>query len=432
MIPQQRSYFVIKLAEGWWVLGMDCALNSDIDIEQYKFFAKVAESLIGPDDAVIIVNHEPHWVTDCEIGKNNSRSSEQNIRELMENHLRGKVRIRLAGDLHHYTRHVPERKKSSMNKMRRSLSRSFSFDESKSADDNLRQKRQNRVEPFTEKNRPELIVSGGGGAFLHGTHTYSKDLKYGGKRYNRVCAFPSESQSYLIGAMNLWHFRSRNYRADWLMALVYFGLVSSLFPLCGIYADYEAFNPNHDLKLLVIWCMRKVAGLMWRVVTSENVSLFWSSVVLFGAVGLQSSDKKMHPLLRLLFGLTHGITHIIAAFLCLIFVQSVAEWAIQDEIVQVSVNSEHFNGTGLASSLYENYQTHFFPVLENFTHPNSSTLAYYAEIKPTHEIVSVFQPVLQMVLEVWKRIYTAFPLLKTTLSIFDLPGIATSFHHDIW
>jgi len=40
---------------------MDCALSSDIDIEQYNFFADVADNVIGPDDAVIIVNHEPHW-----------------------------------------------------------------------------------------------------------------------------------------------------------------------------------------------------------------------------------------------------------------------------------------------------------------------------------------------------------------------------------
>lgn len=32
--------------------------------------------------------------------------------------------------------------------------------------------------------------------------------------------------------------------------------------------------------------------------TSENVSLFWSCVVLSGALGLQASDNKMHPILR--------------------------------------------------------------------------------------------------------------------------------------
>ena len=107
--------------------------------------------------------------------------------------------------------------------------------------------------------------------------------------------------------MNLWHFRSRNYRADWLMALVYFGLVSSLLPLCGLYSDYEAFNPKHDVNLLIIWSLRKTGILMWRIVTSENVSLLWSCVVLIGAVGLQAVDKKIHPVLRLFFALVRKL-----------------------------------------------------------------------------------------------------------------------------
>ena len=103
--------------------------------------------------------------------------------------------------------------------------------------------------------------------------------------------------------MNLWHFRSRNYRADWLMALIYFGLVSSLFPLCGLYADYEAFNPEHKVYQLILWILKKIATLMWRILTSENVSLLWIFVVVIGAVGIQAADKKIHPVLRVICGL---------------------------------------------------------------------------------------------------------------------------------
>lgn len=194
-MPQQRSYFALKLQKGWWVLGMDCALSADIDIEQYKFFADIADGAIGPEDAVIIVNHEPHWITDFDDGRLDDDRSEQNIRELMHSHLKGKVRLRVAGDLHHYTRHVPVRKPVNPTQ-RRSRSRSFSFDET-----NKTKNSRNKVEPFTEENRPELIVSGGGGAFLHGTHHYSKNIQFGDEKlnYSRVCAFPSEKVSYLIG-----------------------------------------------------------------------------------------------------------------------------------------------------------------------------------------------------------------------------------------
>lgn len=94
LMPQQRSYFAIKLIEGWWIFGLDCALAGDIDIEQFKFFVDIAGNAVGPSDAVILVNHEPHWVTDYDAGKTGDELSERNINELTENHLRGKVRCR--------------------------------------------------------------------------------------------------------------------------------------------------------------------------------------------------------------------------------------------------------------------------------------------------------------------------------------------------
>jgi hypothetical protein len=181
---------------------MDCALSSDIDIEQYKFFADIADNAIGPDDAVIVVNHEPHWVIDFDLRRQDDELSEQNIGELMQTHLKGKVRLRLAGDLHHYTRHVPVRKSSSRISSKK-RSRSFSFDQKKDNDDNRVDGQ--RLEVFTEENRPELIVSGGGGAFLHGTHLYSNNITFGHHKkvnYKRVCAFPSEKVSYFIGSVS--------------------------------------------------------------------------------------------------------------------------------------------------------------------------------------------------------------------------------------
>ena len=69
-MPQNRSYYALKLPKGWWLFGLDCAMSRDIDIDQYKFFADdVAESAVGPSDAVIWVccmylycfYFEPEW-----------------------------------------------------------------------------------------------------------------------------------------------------------------------------------------------------------------------------------------------------------------------------------------------------------------------------------------------------------------------------------
>ena len=82
--------------------------------------------------------------------------AEENLRELMDAHLRGKVRLRLAGDLHHYTRHSPIFSSfSPMSNAKRSVS--------------LSDKEPNKHDHVASANDPELIVSGGGGAFLHGT-----------------------------------------------------------------------------------------------------------------------------------------------------------------------------------------------------------------------------------------------------------------------
>jgi len=119
---------------------------------QFKFFAEVSEKALKPSDAVIIVNHEPHWVT-----RQSDSKHERHVQELMDTYLSGKVRIRLAGDLHHYTRHTPVQ---SIQNSTRSRSRSVSWD---GCNDRF------MSTTAVEENHPELIVSGGGGAFCHGT-----------------------------------------------------------------------------------------------------------------------------------------------------------------------------------------------------------------------------------------------------------------------
>ena len=57
LMPQRTSYFALKLPRGWWILGMDLALDDDIDIEQFQFFANLAESSMAETDCCVIVTH---------------------------------------------------------------------------------------------------------------------------------------------------------------------------------------------------------------------------------------------------------------------------------------------------------------------------------------------------------------------------------------
>uniref|UniRef100_A0A0E0LGR3 Uncharacterized protein n=1 Tax=Oryza punctata TaxID=4537 RepID=A0A0E0LGR3_ORYPU len=46
-LPQKRSYFALKLPNGWWVFGLDQALHGDIDVYQFKFFAELCQQKIA-------------------------------------------------------------------------------------------------------------------------------------------------------------------------------------------------------------------------------------------------------------------------------------------------------------------------------------------------------------------------------------------------
>ena len=96
-------------------------------------------------------------------------------------------------------------------------------------------------------------MSGGGGAFLHPTHTFAKDIKVNfgsniNKPYTRTCAYPSENACYRLSWLNIWQFRWRNWRMDVLWGLLYMGIASSLLPLCGIYASYVEVRSNEERR----------------------------------------------------------------------------------------------------------------------------------------------------------------------------------------
>ncbi|NOK21051.1 metallophosphoesterase family protein [Corallococcus carmarthensis] len=133
---QRRSYFALKLPHGWWLLGTDMQLESDLDAPQVRFFQKVA-ACMEDTDRVILCNAEPAWIKQQVMPHAGRGFLDNNIDFLERKVLGKKVSIFLAGDLHHYRRHE---------------------------DADGRQK----------------IVAGGGGAFLHPTHLPKVDRRPGG------------------------------------------------------------------------------------------------------------------------------------------------------------------------------------------------------------------------------------------------------------
>jgi hypothetical protein len=154
---QSRSYFALKLPRGWWLLGTDVQLGSDIDAPQVEYFKQVAAQMADTDH-VILCNAEPHWVYASIYGKYDPNIDERNLAFLERDVLGKKVTVFLAGDLHHYRRHA--------------------------APDGT-----------------QRITAGGGGAFLHPTHGPNVQTLYDGSAL-RAC-YPPVSVSRALSWRNI-------------------------------------------------------------------------------------------------------------------------------------------------------------------------------------------------------------------------------------
>ncbi len=138
-IPQRQTYFCVRLPHGWWLLGLDFAMQDDIDRDQFEQFKNLASTQglqteingqsvtqrIGPQDRVILLYPEPIWTTPVAAGVYPGGAKRY---QLLEGLLQSRIAVRLAGDLHHYMR-------------------------------------------WTSEQDGQLITCGSGGAFSHPTHT---------------------------------------------------------------------------------------------------------------------------------------------------------------------------------------------------------------------------------------------------------------------
>ena len=52
-LPQEKSWFALQLPFKWWIFGLDLALNNDLDLGQFRYFADIAEKRLEPDSQVI-------------------------------------------------------------------------------------------------------------------------------------------------------------------------------------------------------------------------------------------------------------------------------------------------------------------------------------------------------------------------------------------
>lgn len=127
---QRRSYFALQLTEKWWIWAIDIQLMEDIDQPQADYFETIAKGMAEGSN-IILCTAAPGWLVAEKRGKSfNAMGYAAGIANKANREI--KVLAILSGDTHHYSR--------------------YSYG------------------PI------QFVTSGGGGAFLHGTHQLKDEI----------------------------------------------------------------------------------------------------------------------------------------------------------------------------------------------------------------------------------------------------------------
>ena len=255
---QCRSYFAAKLPHGWWLLGTDVQLGSDVDAPQIEYFKQVADHL-GPDDRIILCNAEPHWIYSAIYeGYDASVYNEGNLAFLEDRILGKKVSVFLAGDLHHYRRH--------------------------------------EAEDGTQK-----ITSGGGGAFLHPTHGPDVTVIHERHEYRQPTlrdfhlkhSWPDRQTSGWLCWRNLLFF--------WINP--WFGLVPAFLYMLISWTLLVDLGNSHDVE--------GAFGRVFAALIQSPAAVFWVFAVIGAFLFFTDTHSRVY---RWVAGIAHGLTHLTATF----------------------------------------------------------------------------------------------------------------------
>lgn len=316
LMPQKKSYFALQLPKNWWVFGLDLALHGDIDVYQFKFFSELVKKKVGDEDSVIILTHEPNWLLDWYWND----VSGKNFSHLICDHLKGRCKLRIAGDLHHYMRHscVPSDK------------------------------------PVYVQH---LLVNGCGGAFLHPTHVFGNFKEYCGATYETKASYPSFEDSSRIALGNILKFRKKNWQFDIIGGIIYFVLVFSMLPQCELNHMLQGDSVSGHLKsfFVTVWAAFKY------LLEHSYVSLAGALLLLIVSVTFVPS--KVSRKKRVMIGVLHVSAHLTAALILMLLMELGIETCIRHKLLATSgyhtlyqwyrtVESEHFpDPTGLRSRI---------------------------------------------------------------------------------
>ncbi|GMI96751.1 hypothetical protein like AT4G11800 [Hibiscus trionum] len=262
------------------------------------------------------MTHEPHWLLDWYW----NNVSGENVSHLICDSLKGRCKLRIAGDLHHYMRH-------------------------------------SCVSSEGPIHVQHLLVNGCGGAFLHPTHVFGNFSQFYGKTYDCRAAYPSFDDSSRIALGNILKFRKMNWQFDFIGGIIYFILVFSMFPQCRL----DHILEDDSFSGLLMSFFGTVGNSFVYVLEHSFVSLAGLVLLLIAAIAFVPS--KLSRKKRAIIGLLHVSAHLAAALILMLLLELGLETCIRHKLLATSgyhslyqwyqsVESEHFpDPTGLRARI---------------------------------------------------------------------------------
>ena len=245
---QSRSYFAVKLPHGWWFWGIDMQFGDYLDEPQIRYFCNVGENLTKDDRIVLCTAKE------VESGRRTTEVfSDRDIRYL-EQQVVGpagaRVALYLKSGRHHYCRY--EEKGGSRH----------------------------------------LITAGGGGAFMHPTHSLPEHTRpHGGEQtgeFNKATVYPSVTDSKRL--------------RKWLFVLPLYNLPLAAF-FGGIYVALAFMLNLHLRDDHVSLGLTDLRLALWNSPTAFLLMML--IVVTFGILVRLAHEAS--GAVRLLIGLVHSV-----------------------------------------------------------------------------------------------------------------------------
>ncbi len=279
---QNRSYFAIKLPHDYWLIAVDIQLQADIDYPQICYFREIAEKEFTENTKVILCTAEPSWVL-CSFDQKNT--AHERFKFFIDRILYGKgdekyeeknkhidVTTILTGDLHHYARYEEISKKNSV---------------------------------------CQLITAGGGGAFLHPTHTLKEKIEpVDGYDATLKKVFPEKEDSIKLSFLNLifpfysitmlLFFGVYHLFTSWILQTKELGGTSYMERL----AQVDLFNGGFQDFLSAT-----------SVAISHNPGAVFLNILLFLGLLVFTDTKSGNGKWNYIAGAVHGFLHLVNFYL---------------------------------------------------------------------------------------------------------------------